>query len=216
MPHLLAIDTTAERCSVAVLSHAVPSTPPAPHSASASCLEHTRLAPRLHTRIVLGMIDDALRAVGIASRALGWIAFGGGPGSFTGVRIGAAVAQGMAFGVGARVIALPSAAIAAEVARSQTGWRGAFAVDRPARPGWRYVARYALDDDGCRCLALDRLLAEEAAPPSSIRGERFPPNACTLAHLAWQRRDEAVAPALAQPFYVNGDTPWRPSGPTTN
>ncbi len=201
MLRLLAIDTTTERCSVAVLSR------------PGACLEHTRLAPRLHTQIVLEMIDRLLRAAGTAPGDLGWIAFGGGPGSFTGVRIGAAVAQGMAFGIGARVVALPSAALVAETARRQTEWRGTFAVDRPSRSGWRYLARYALEDDGCRCLAFDRLVAEKAAPAAGagIQGERFPPSASTLAHMAWQRREEAVAPALAQPFYVDGDTPWRPS-----
>ena len=209
MLHLLAIDTTTERCSVAVLSRPTPAEP----STSASCLEHTRLAPRLHTQVVLEMVDGLLRAAGAAARAVGLIAFGGGPGSFTGVRIGAAVAQGMALGSGARVLALPSAALVAETARRQTGWRGAFAVDRPSRPGWRYLARYALGDDGCRCVAFDRLLAEEAASDLGpcIRGERFAPNASALAQLAWQRREEAVAPALAQPFYVDGDSPWRPT-----
>ena len=209
MPHLLAIDTTTERCSVAVLSHPAPAEP----STSASCLEHTRLAPRLHTQVVLEMVDGLLRAAGTAARALGLIAFGGGPGSFTGVRIGAAVAQGMALGSGAQVLALPSAALVAEVARRQTGWRGEFSVDRPSRPGWRYLARYVLGDDGCRCLAADRLLSEARARrlDPRIEGERFPPNATTLAHLAWLRRKEAVAPALAQPFYVDGDSPWRPS-----
>lgn len=208
MPHLLAIDTTTERCSVAVLNRPTPAEP----SAGASCLEHTRLAPRLHTEVVLEMIDGLLQAAGTTARALGLIAFGGGPGSFTGVRIGAAVAQGVALGGGARVLALPSAALVAETARRQTGWRGAFSVDRPSRPGWRYLARYALGADGCRCLAFDRLVAEEAASGLGpcLEGERFPPNASTLAHLAWQRRKEAVAPALAQPFYVDGDSPWRP------
>ena len=206
---MLAIDTTTERCSVAVLSRSTPAEP----STSASCLEHTWLAPRLHTQVVLEMVDGLLRAAGTAARALGLIAFGAGPGSFTGVRIGAAVAQGMALGGGARVLALPSAAVVAETARRQTGWRGTFSVDRPSRPGWRYLARYALGSDGSRCLVADRLVAEGTAPRVGrcIPGERFPPNASTLARLAWRRRKEAVAPALAQPFYVDGDSPWRPS-----
>lgn len=207
MAHLLAIDTTTALCSVALLS-----TPVAPASGTdeRSCLEHTRLAPRLHSQIVLGMVDDLLRAAGVSRRAIGWVAFGGGPGSFTGVRIAAAVAQGFAFGVGARAIAVPSAAATAEVARLRTGWRGEFTVGRPSRSGWRYTARYALREDGCECLEFDRLVVEREAA-ADILGERFAATASTVAHLAWRQREAAVAPALAQPFYVDGDSPWQPS-----
>lgn len=207
MIHLLAIDTTTDLCSVAVLAE---SPPPAGSEAGRSCLEHTRLAPRLHSQIVLGMVDDLLRAAAVSRQDVRWVAFGGGPGSFTGVRIGAAVAQGFAFGVGARVIALPSAAATAEVARLRTGWRGEYSVSRPSRPGWRYTARYALREDGCECLAFDQLVSEQQAA-ADILGERFPSTASTVAQLAWRQRQQAVAPALAQPFYVDGDSPWRPS-----
>ena len=203
MAHLLAIDTTTDLCSVAVLAESPP-------PAGSGCLEHTRLAPRLHSQIVLGMVDDLLRAAALSRRDIRWVAFGGGPGSFTGVRIGAAVAQGFAFGVGAQVIALPSAAATAEVARLRTSWRGEYSVSRSSRPGWRYAARYALREGGCECLAFDRLVSEQEAA-ADIVGERFPATASTVAQLAWRQREQAVAPALAQPFYVEGDSPWRPS-----
>lgn len=206
MIHLLAIDTTTDLCSVAVLAES----PPPACEAGRRCLEHTRLAPRLHSQLVLGMADDLLRAAAVSRQDIRWVAFGGGPGSFTGVRIGAAVAQGFAFGVGAQVIALPSAAATAEVARLRTGWRGEYSVSRPSRPGWRYAARYALREDGCECLAFDQLVSEQEAA-ADILGERFPATASTVAQLAWRQREQAVAPALAQPFYVDGDSPWRPS-----
>lgn len=206
MIHLLAIDTTTDLCGVAVLAES----PPAACEAGRRCLEHTRLAPRLHSQIVLGMVDDLLRAAAVSRQDIRWVAFGGGPGSFTGVRIGAAVAQGFAFGVGAQVIALPSAAATAEVARLRTGWRGEYSVSRPSRPGWRYAARYALREDGCECLAFDQLVTEQETA-ADILGERFPATARTVAQVAWRQREQAVAPALAQPFYVDGDSPWRPS-----
>ena len=211
MPCLLAIDTTTDVCGVALLSAAseqsleTGQTP----ATDRACLEDTRLAPRLHSRIVLAMLDGVLRAAGTLPKELGWIAFSGGPGSFTGVRVGAAVAQGIALGVGAKVIVVPSAAVTAESARRQAGLRGDFTVSRLSRPGWRYVAQYAVRDDGCECLAFDRLVATETS--SAIDGEHFPSTASTLARLAWQMRDDAVAPALAQPFYVEGDSPWQPS-----
>lgn len=237
MPCLLALDTTTDVCSVAVLVERPPaptlatqpagqqphsritvpegSVPNAQHSQPAVgslCLEHTRLAPRLHSQVVLNMIDCLLHAAHIKPAELAWIAFDAGPGSFTGVRIGAAVAHGMAFGIGATVIAVPSSAVIAEVARRLDSLRGTFNVSRPSRTGWRYLARYALRDDGCECLAFDRLVATETLSTlECIDGECFPASVGTLAHLAWQMRQDAVAPALAQPFYVEGDSPWQPS-----
>jgi tRNA threonylcarbamoyladenosine biosynthesis protein TsaB len=83
-------------------------------------LEH---APRRHADLVLGMLDDLLAASGIRLTELDAIVYGRGPGAFTGVRIAAAVAQGIAFGAERPVIGISTLAATAQSAYRQTGER---------------------------------------------------------------------------------------------
>ena len=199
MTNLLAIDTTTDSCSVAFATNE-------------EQVEHTRLAPRLHNRFLLTMIDDVLRASSVDRRALDVVAFSAGPGSFTGVRIGAAAAMGIAFGTGAKVVAVPSASVLAETARQGAGLRGVFAVHRASRKGWRYCARYELRDDGSVCLEGDELEPTDAPTSANvIDGSRFRVGASVVAALALADLDRAVDPALAQPLYLAADSPWKPS-----
>ena len=212
MTDLLAIDTTTDSCSVALVR-------------GAHWLEHTRFAPRLHNRHVLAMVDgifhaanrtrseaDAATSIDRAGavRGVRFIAFGAGPGSFTGVRIGAAVTQGLAFAAGAQAIPIPSSAVVAETARA-AGRRGVFAICRESRPGWRYVASYKLADDGISCLAFDQLQPADApVAADSVDAARVVIRAGVVAQLALQRIDQAVPAPQALPIYVAGDTPWQP------
>lgn len=196
--NLLAIDTTTETCSVAVLWED-------------RCIEHTRFAPRLHNRHVLGMVDDGLRAAGIAVRAVDMIAFGGGPGSFTGVRIGAAVSQGIALATGAKLIRVANSAVAAETVRRVTGRRGEVDLCRASRPGWLYRARYRLGDNGVRCVEFDQLVDSKTMDNDFVDGDQLAVSARIVGALARSELAGSVAPAFAQPYYVDGDSPWQPS-----
>ena len=82
---LLAIDTATERCSVALLidEHIV---------------ERATETPRGHADLVLPMVEAVLAESGLTLRQLDGLAYGRGPGAFTGVRIAVGVAQGLAFG----------------------------------------------------------------------------------------------------------------------
>jgi len=197
MTKLLAMDTTTDVCSVALV-------------AGAQRFEHSRFAPRLHNRLLLAMIDDLLAVAGIDKRTIELIAFGAGPGSFTGVRIGAAVTQGLAFSLGARAVPVCSSAVAAEAVRRVYGRRRAVTVRRQSRPGWHYLATYQLIDDGVRCLEADRLVAEDAVPADALVVDgRLAVSARWVAELALRQADAAVASALALPIYVDGDHPWQ-------
>ena len=201
MACLLAIDTTTDVCSVALQHES--------ETSGSGFLEHTRLLPRLHNRHVLAMIDGLFRAAAIARRDIDFVAFSAGPGSFTGVRIGAAIAQGIAFAANAQAIPVASSAVCAESAR-QAGMRGTFAVCRDSRPGWHYQARYRITARAISMLEFDTLQADANTPcRDAIDGKGLAVTARTVARLALRTLEQAVPPALALPLYVAGDTPWR-------
>lgn len=83
---VLAIETSTEHCSVAI-KH------------GEKMLSHSELAGQKHSEILLMRIDQLLANAGCSLQELDGIAFGAGPGSFTGVRIATSVAQGLAFGL---------------------------------------------------------------------------------------------------------------------
>lgn len=82
---LLALDTSTEACSVALL-----------YRGEKTSLDE--LAQRTHTQRILPMIDTLLAQSGIHLKQVDGLVFGRGPGSFTGVRVGAGIAQGLALG----------------------------------------------------------------------------------------------------------------------
>ena len=92
---LLALDTTEKACSAALLI-------------DGETRQRLRLEPRAHARLILPMIDELMAEAGLAPGALDLLAFARGPGSFTGLRIAAGVAQGIAFGADLPVMPVSS------------------------------------------------------------------------------------------------------------
>ncbi len=194
---LLAIETTGVACSVA-LAH------------GGELIEDLRVAERRHNALVLGMVDALLAAAGVVPGQLDAVAFSAGPGSFTGVRIGAAVAQGIALGVGIGVAPVPTSAVMAEQIRRRSSAAGVV-TKRLSRRGWHYVARYRFTAGHAESEAGDALLPEDApldVPADWLLAEREERlHAGVLAELAQGR--PLIDAAAATPLYVNGDSPWR-------
>lgn len=130
---ILAVDTATESCSAALLYQG---------KITAQSTE----APRAHTEKILPMVDLLLKDAGITLNDVNAIAFGEGPGSFTGIRVGVSVAQGLGFG--ANIPLVP-------VSNLMTLAQGAFRVHKQtnivaaidARMSEIYVASFTFDKE---------------------------------------------------------------------
>ncbi len=97
MATILAIDASTEVCSATVLRDGI-------------CSSLHSDEPRAHAQALLPMIDELLKQGGIGLSSVDVIAYGSGPGSFTGLRIGLGIAQGLAFGAGLPMAGISSLA----------------------------------------------------------------------------------------------------------
>ena len=146
---ILALDTATEACSAALLC-------------DGSVYERHEIAPRRHAELILPMVDGVLTEAGFGLNDLDAIAFGRGPGAFTGVRIAAGVTQGLALGAGLPVIPVSSLAALAQPAL------GKAPVVLPAidaRMGEVYWAAYESDQDGLATA----LASEQVASPDAVQ-----------------------------------------------
>ncbi len=146
---ILALDTTAEGCSVAL-------------NVDGQVEEEYQDAPRQHTRLLIPMIRDLMATAGLALQDLDAIAFGRGPGSFTGLRIAAGVVQGLAYGLEKPAIPVSSLAAAALA--------GGRALGQPCRVAVAFDARMNEVYWGCfevfpETLTLNPLMPEAVLPP---------------------------------------------------
>ena len=200
MSVILALETTSDVCSVAL-------------GTVDEYVLDSRVAPRQHNKLVLPMIDAACGSLGIKPQAIDCVAFSAGPGSFTGVRIGAAVAQGIATGTNAQIYCVPtSLAMGVRICRT-TRAVGEFVVRRTSRRDLVYEAHVRHEGGWCVFLVKDRLVKND---PIDDELRVFTDESVSLSAedvLVIAAQDEAnwQAPLNALPIYVEGDHPWRPA-----
>lgn len=218
-PIVLAIDTATEALAVALHRPAFGFSANAPGGAAASAA-------------LLPQVAALLAQAGVRHAELSLIAFGRGPGAFTGLRTACAVAQGLAFGIGCPVLPLDSLQIVAEDARLQAGVDdGPFdiGVAMDARMDELYAAAYRWHRGAWHTLAEPALLplaglaaawqglslAAVAGSAWTAFGERLPrpaallfarehDRAAALGRLAWQRagHNAGLDAAEALPLYL--------------
>lgn len=124
-------------------------------------MDHQQV-PRQHTKKLLPMIEAVLAEAGVTLAELDAIAFGAGPGSFTGLRITAGVAQGLALGADKPLIPVSTLATLAEQAFQRWGIPRVFA-GLDARMGELYWAAYERNELGWQAVT-----AEQVAAPDQV------------------------------------------------
>ena len=147
---ILGLDTATEACSAAVWI-------------DDEVIERYELAPQRHAGLILPMIESVLGESGVSLSQLDALAFGRGPGSFTGLRIAAGVVQGIAFAADLPVAAVSTLAAMARGAMLESDSdRVAAAID--ARKNEVYWGCYAAVEPG-DVILLD---CERVCPPAEV------------------------------------------------
>lgn len=210
---LLAIETSTEACSVALWI-------------DGDVRERHEIAPRRHTQLALPWAEELLAEAGLARAQLDAIAVGRGPGAFTGVRLGIALAQGMALALDRPLLPVSTLAVLAMQGRAP---RILAAID--ARMGEVYAGAFVRGENGLVVADGDEhvsapadvvipagafaavgtgFAAEHGALAARLGAHALEvdatalPHAADLAHLAdamW-RRGETVAAEFVEPAYL--------------
>ncbi|MEM8060935.1 tRNA (adenosine(37)-N6)-threonylcarbamoyltransferase complex dimerization subunit type 1 TsaB [Morganella morganii] len=223
---ILALDTATEACSVALYNNG-------------EITADFAVTPREHTQRILPMVQAVLAQQNLSLRDLDALAFGQGPGSFTGVRIGVGIAQGLALGAELPMIGVSSLETMAEGVFRTTGLaRVLVAID--ARMDEVYCAAYVRDEQGIfrqelaeavlkpadfvtRCAALTgewRLAGtgwaaypqmQETLTLSTQMTEITLPHAQDMLPPALNalRHGETSVPESAEPVYLRNEVTWK-------
>ena len=218
---ILALETATEACSVAIILD------------DGQVLSHYEYSPRLQTQLLLPMADELLAEAGLTASQLTAIAYSCGPGSFTGVRISAAAAQGLAFGWDLPVLAISSLQTLAQTAYRLAGYERVVSIF-DARMNEVYVSVYELERGLMQALIPETMCSPDKLPELSaepcyvvgnggiyadaiqrqwtvkaIQTDMYPHayDLAVLAQAAWQK-GRAQAPELALPVYLR-DSIWQ-------
>lgn len=186
---LLALDCSTDRCSVALLD-------------DGRLLEREEPAGRAQAERAATLVEAVLGEAGLRPTALDALAFGRGPGSFTGVRVATGLVQGLALGAGLPVVPVSSLAALASGAWRAAGVTEDAGAAAPlvlaaldARMGECYWALYARGAGD----SVESLGREAVTPPEALclpSPEAVGGRAVLAAGNAWESYPEALARAL--------------------
>lgn len=213
--NLLAIETSTETCSVAL-------------AVNGGVLEYYRHAPREHAELLLPWVSQLLAEAGVTFSSVDAIAFSRGPGSFTSLRIGIGVVQGLAWAADRPVIPVSSLAATAQAAVDKGVGSALVALD--ARMNEVFTGAFVVNSKGIMVpVAAERVCGpEEVSKPESPEAfgvgngfDRYEalgglaeqlkgvladvwPKASSMLKLAghWLEGNEPLPAELAQPVYL--------------
>ncbi len=221
MSWILAVETSTEWCSVALGRAASGASAGASAEMGECFARHEHTGPRSSAR-VLPAVREVLAEAGIRLADCAAIAFGAGPGSFTGLRTACGVAQGLAFGAGLPVIPVSALMACAETvrlgapplpvgmpvlvaldARMDETYAGAFRWDVAAGEWATLTPMHVGAPDAVALPAGDFWLAGNAA---GVFGERLPA-AARAGHIAADAMPNArAAVSIALRALARGET----------
>ena len=221
--NLLAIETATETVSVAL-------------DINGDVCGNYEHAPRKHAELILPWVSELLADAGISFSDLDAIAFSRGPGSFTSLRIGIGIVQGLAWASDCPVVPVSSLAATAQTAVELGVKSAVVALD--ARMNEVFTGTFAVNSNGIMepvsiekvCAPEDVDLAESTETHGiGIGFERYPvlmqaadrlaavhtdiwPKATSVIALAkeWLKHNEAISAELAQPVYLRNDIAQKP------
>jgi tRNA threonylcarbamoyladenosine biosynthesis protein TsaB len=213
--NLLAIESATETVSVAL-------------SINGEIVERYQHAPRLHAELLLPWAEQLLAEAGIAFKAIDAFAFSRGPGSFTSLRIGIGIVQGLAWGSDRPVIPVSSLAATAQSAADKGIDSALVALD--ARMNEVFTGMFEVNDNGVMVPVGDEKVCspDDVQLPANVETygvgigfERYPalqmlsenlagfqpdiwPRASSVLKLAreWLLTHEALPAEQAQPVYL--------------
>ena len=213
--NLLAIETATETVSVAL-------------SINGELIERYEHAPRKHAELLLPWVESVLAEAGIGFSALDAIAFSRGPGSFTSLRIGIGIVQGLAWASDRPVVPVSSLAATAQNAVSEGVDAALVALD--ARMNEVFTGMFEVDGNGIMVpVGAERVCAPEdirlpvnaetygvgigfdryselnvlAGGLKGVLVDTWPRASCVLQLAqAWLTTHEALPAEMAQPVYL--------------
>jgi tRNA threonylcarbamoyladenosine biosynthesis protein TsaB len=150
---IIALETSTEYCSVALWQNG-------------SVMEQCELVGQKHSEVLIAMLDGLLDQAGIKIKQADGIAFGKGPGSFTGVRIACGVAQGLAYGAN-----LPVFGVSTLLALAEASGKLRVIAALDARMGEIYLAAYEKHEEAWTTVVEPCLCKPEDA--TQVQGENW-------------------------------------------
>lgn len=179
---ILALDTATGRCSVAL-------------SLEGQLIEVATDAEKAQAENILPLVDGLLKDAGLELASLDAIAFGRGPGAFTGLRVAAAMAQGLAYGAELPVLPVSNLAALAHAARRVHGV-GRVLACLDARMQEVYWGLFETQALLTRALGAERLSKPDAVQPG--------PGSWFGAGSGWEAYGEILKPRVSELTGVDG------------
>ncbi len=226
MTRILAIETATDACSLALLD-------------DEGVRQRHEVIPRRHSQRVFGMLRELVPGGDLLAAGVTGLAYGSGPGSFTGLRIAASLAQGLAFSTGLPVVAVPTLAALAQTALRSGAVAASDTVlcTLDARINEVYSAIYTYENGmarlgegpwalapgahvfeyagplravGSGCLYLDEFPAEIRARVAASQAQMLPEARDVAAlALAGFRSGHTQSPTAIRPVYVRDEISWK-------